>query len=149
MGPGGGKVAVGVLEEAWEVDIAGPFVLLLLLLLLGSLELVVGVVIGSEVDMTTSPVLLDEEVDSDGDSDSDVDIAFARGFCTLVGSYGTVGAVMDTELEGRAAKLVGECTLGAMRTTSSFSKSNSRLRATSELKHAGQRSAHRILTTCR
>ena len=99
--------------------------------------------------MTTPHVWLEEELDSDGDSDSDVDIAFAREFCTFVGSCGTVGAVMVTELEGRGAKLVGECTLGAIRTTSSFSRSNFRLRATSELKHAGQRSAHRTLTTCR
>lgn len=45
MGLGEDTVAVGVPGEAWEVDIAGPFVSLLLLLL-GSLDLVIVVVVG-------------------------------------------------------------------------------------------------------
>ena len=123
--------------------------LLLVLLLMGSVELEVEVVVGPAVDVTTPPVSLEEELDSDVDADSDVDIALAREFCAVVGSCGTVGAVMITELDGRAEKLVGECTLGAMRTTSSFSRSNFRLRANSDPKHAGHRSAHSTLTICR
>lgn len=75
----------------------------MLLLLLVSLEL--EVVVGVAVDITTSFVLLDLETDV---LDSDVDIPFAREFCAFVGSCGEVGAVMVTELEGRAEKLVGE-----------------------------------------
>lgn len=129
-------MAVGLPGGTWGVDVVGFFVLLLLLLLL---ELEVEAVVEAAVDITISFVLLDV-------LDSDVDIPFASEFCAFVGLCGAVGAVMVTELEGRAEKFVGECTLGTMRTTSSFSESNFRLRSTSELKHTDQRSAYSTLT---